>query len=68
MVATGYDEGNYDDDLHGYDDNNNYEYQSAASSNCEVIDILNSSKFCRVTNVQGVRIYYADLWFRHSEF
>ena len=46
MVATGYDEGNYDDDLHGYDENGDPEYQSAASSNCEVIDILNSSKFC----------------------
>ena len=57
MVATGYDEGNYDDDLHGYDDNNNYEYQSAASSNCEVIDILNSSKFCA-----NIPSYPVSIW------
>ena len=58
MVATGYDETNYDDYLHIHNNvTGQEEYQSAASSNCEVIDILNSSQFCA-----NIPSYPVSIW------
>ena len=42
-MATGYDENDYDYYAHDYE---NLVYESAASNECEVINIFNSSNFC----------------------
>ena len=43
LVATGYDEEDYDYNAFDYD---NYFYQSAASNDCEVIDIQDTERTC----------------------
>ena len=54
LVATGYDEEDYDYNAFDYD---NYFYQSAASNDCEVIDIQDPERIC--TNIPS---YPISIW------
>jgi hypothetical protein len=53
-VATGYDEDDFDSDAH---DEYNYIYESAASNDCEVIDVLNPTNVCA-----NVPSYPLSMW------